>query len=455
MSCSLKPRTDSSIHLKRLEIDRPNWVSLPRRTRGLKEVSSESIIGVFGDSPKFSEFTSRWRPKELFPKHFNEILDLLRSRPYQVLAHDGLVPEVIQVRDSFYVGESGFYLAAASKIFGVSVRALVTELLLGNFPKMQEVLKARMESEIIIGGSRVKTPKNRWGHLQPKEGEFVLPESTVWSFPSRGAWATHDGSYRGNFSPHMIRSLLLLYTQEGEVVLDPMVGGGTTLIECALLNRLGIGIDLNPDAISITRERLRFVHEAKQRTFTGDARNLNLVENESVDFAMVHPPYGDIIKYSNCKGDLSSHSKLKVNLFVEEMIRVAYEVFRSLKQGKFCALLIADIRDKCRQIPLSDMLREAFMRVGFVLRNDIIKVQHNCKDPGTGVSGRMTGLTRKLSNGGKSYLPIKHEHLYVLEKPENGMDLSAVRFSTCQKPSVRNWYGEPKKKRGSHTSNIV
>jgi hypothetical protein len=51
----------------------------------------------------------------------------------------------------------------------------------------------------------------------------------------RGAWATHKPDYRGNFAPQVPRNVILSYSNEGDLVLDPMVGGGTTLIEARLL----------------------------------------------------------------------------------------------------------------------------------------------------------------------------------------------------------------------------
>ena len=92
--------------------------------------------------------------------------------------------------------------------------------------------------------------------FQPEN--FDLECNTVWSFPKRGNWATHRSDYRGNWSPQVVRNLILRYSSEGDIVLDPMVGGGTTLIECKLTGRKGVGIDINPDAIKITQERLNF-----------------------------------------------------------------------------------------------------------------------------------------------------------------------------------------------------
>ncbi len=87
---------------------------------------------------------------------------------------------------------------------------------------------------------------------------FTPETTTVWSFPDRGDWATHVGNYRGNWSPYIPRNLILRYTQPGELVLDQMMGSGTTLVECKLLGRRAVGVDINPDAVMVARNRLDF-----------------------------------------------------------------------------------------------------------------------------------------------------------------------------------------------------
>ncbi|MFQ6061256.1 MAG: TRM11 family SAM-dependent methyltransferase, partial [Thermoplasmata archaeon] len=138
----------------------------------------------------------------------------------------------------------------------------------------------------------------------PKDYE---PEhTTVWSFPDRGDWATHIGNYRGNWSPYIPRNLILKYTKEGDLVLDQMVGSGTTLVECKLLGRNAIGVDINEDAVMVARDRLNFkvrpldpdFKEPRIRTYVGDARSLDKVKDESVDLIATHPPYAGIIRYS-------------------------------------------------------------------------------------------------------------------------------------------------------------
>ena len=92
--------------------------------------------------------------------------------------------------------------------------------------------------------------------LQPED--FKLETTTLWSFPKRGKWATHRSGYRGNWAPQIARNIILRYSQPGDLVLDQMVGGGTTLVECKLTGRDAIGVDVNRDALMLTMDALNF-----------------------------------------------------------------------------------------------------------------------------------------------------------------------------------------------------
>jgi DNA modification methylase len=242
--------------------------------------------------------------------------------------------------------------------------------------------------------------------LQPEN--FNLECTTVWSFPKRGNWATHRSDYRGNWSPQVVRNLMLRYSNEGDIVLDPMVGGGTTLIECKLTSRAGIGIDINPEAIRITKERLFFDYPSlkPQRCFVEDARNLRKLSDDSIDFVLTHPPYADIIKYSEGKISADISNIHSIDEFCKQIEIVASECFRVLKPDKYCAILIGDTRRNKFYVPLAYKVMERFLKAGFVLKEDIIKVQHNCKATGFWVK------KSKLYN----FLLIMHEHIFVFYK---------------------------------------
>jgi len=242
--------------------------------------------------------------------------------------------------------------------------------------------------------------------LHPKE--FEQECTTVWSFPQRGRWATHKSDWRGNWSPEVVRNLILRYSQEKDHLLDCMVGGGTTAIEAKILNRHITCTDVNDKAIERTKESLKFEAgtEARQRIKKVDARNLSFIKDEEIDFILTHPPYADIIKYSEgkIKGDLSNIHD--IDEFVKEMSVVAKELYRVLRPGKFCAILIGDTRRNKMYQPIAYKVMNEFLQVGFALKEDIIKVQHNCKT---------TGFWRSKSID-YNFLLIMHEHLFVFQK---------------------------------------
>jgi len=226
--------------------------------------------------------------------------------------------------------------------------------------------------------------------------------TTVWSFPQRGNWATHNPDYPGNFAPQVPRNVLEMYTQKGDSILDPMVGAGTTLIEARVLGRNALGLDINPQAIELAERALQFRHDSPtwQRAQVGDARDLRLLADGSFDLVVTHPPYMNIIRYSEGK--------------------IAGELYRVLKGDRHCAILIGDTRRGRHYVPLAYQVMQRFLRAGFVLKEDIIKVQHNC---------RQTGRWRWKARRDRFYL-IMHEHLFVFRKPKPGEDLSRIKYST-------------------------
>ncbi|EOD01840.1 TRM11 family SAM-dependent methyltransferase [Caldisalinibacter kiritimatiensis] len=245
---------------------------------------------------------------------------------------------------------------------------------------------------------------------EPKD--FKLEATTVWSFPNRGKWATHSGKYRGNWSPYIPRNIILRYSKKDDTVLDQFLGSGTTLIETKLLHRNGIGVDVNQNAINIAKENLEFTKnkEYEPKIIKGDARDLDFISDESIDLICTHPPYANIIKYSdNIKEDLSRYD---INQFLVEMKKVASECYRVLKKDKYCAILIGDTRRKKHMIPLGFKVMEVFLDAGFVLKENIIKEQHNCK---------ATGFWYKRSIE-YNFLLIAHEYLLVFRKPVDNED---------------------------------
>jgi len=252
--------------------------------------------------------------------------------------------------------------------------------------------------------------------------DFKEEITTVWSFPERGKWATHNSRYRGNYAPQVARNLIQRYTGQYDWILDPMVGSGTSLIESKLLCRNAIGIDINPYAIELSKKALNFEVEndnCKQDAYVGDARELSNISDESIDFIIFHPPYLNIIKYSQgvIKEDLSNISN--VGKFFDEIEIIAKELLRVLKHGKYCSVLIGDTRKAQHYIPLSYFLLQRFLKSGFILKEEIIKTQHNCVN------------SKKWEENAIrfGFYLIMHEHLFVFRKPKIEENLSKIRWS--------------------------
>lgn len=282
----------------------------------------------------------------------------------------------------------------------------------------------RSHSFVTIEDQKVELVKGwKIDRYAPKD---FRPEAwTVWSFEDRGDWATHKGNYRGNWSPFIPRNLIERYTKKGDTVCDPMVGSGTSLVECRLLGRKGIGVDINESAAMITMNRLDFSFrtldqghvEPEVNVYVGDARNLDAIAEGTVDLVITHPPYWGIIPYSRATipGDLSA---LRFEDFMTEMGKVARECNRILKPDGHCAILIGDTRRHRHYVPISIGVLGRFLDAGFILREDIIKLQHNTK------------MSRERWNGSSyDFYKIAHEHLYVFRKSFAGENLSDYKRS--------------------------
>lgn len=273
-------------------------------------------------------------------------------------------------------------------------------------------LERIITEEYGINISNLKKPKKS-KYLNPKD--FKEETSTVWSFEQRGNWATHDGRYRGNWSPYIPRNVILKYSSPGETALDYFIGGGTTAIEAKLLGMKCKARDINPASIGLTLENLKFnPQESLFMTYqtyepevkVGDARNLKGIMDRSVDLIVAHPPYAGIINYSSkVKGDLS---KLSIDNFLKEMRKVADESYRVLKPGKKCAILIGDTRKHKFVVPMGFWTIRVFLDAGFSLRELVIKRQHKCK---------ATGFWYERSIK-YNFLLLAHEYLPIFEKPK-------------------------------------
>ena len=166
--------------------------------------------------------------------------------------------------------------------------------------------------------------------------------------------------YRGATPSYVIWNLLQRYTREGDVVVDPFCGSGTTLDVCADLDRVGKGFDLqkiHPDVV------------------LADARDLPL-KNESADFIFADPPYSDNLKYSDddrCIGKLSAFG----DHYFQALADTLDEMYRVLKPRRYMGIYICDVWAKKKGfIPIGSVLL-MMMAERFRVVDHVCVVRHN------------------------------------------------------------------------------
>ncbi len=203
---------------------------------------------------------------------------------------------------------------------------------------------------------------------------------SLWIIPERDNSGKHSGFYHGNFVPQIPRQLISRYTRSGEVVLDPFVGSGTTAFEAESLGRNFIGIDIQPELINHVKGKidnksnfseLVVGDSADEKIFANVAALLKARQKESVQFAVLHPPYADIIKFSDQPEDLSNCRSL--NEFLKKFSQVSQNVIGLLDKNRYLAVVIGDKYAKGQWIPLGFYCMNELQKLGLTLKSIIIK----------------------------------------------------------------------------------
>ncbi|AEA33378.1 DNA methylase N-4/N-6 domain protein [Hippea maritima DSM 10411] len=253
---------------------------------------------------------------------------------------------------------------------------------------------------------------NRW-----KEYDEIITDS-LWIFDKRDTSGAHHAWYWGNFIPQIPHQLMLRYTKKGDWVLDPLVGSGTTLIECRRLGRNGIGIEINPDVVEkakklIEKEPNRF--NVTTDIITGDSTQIDLkkiLEEKNVkkiQLVIIHPPYHDIIKFSNNPDDLSNAKT--VDKFLEMFGKVLDNVLPVLEEGRYLGIVIGDKYSKGEWIPLGFyVMNEVLKREKFVLKSIIVK---NFEETRAKRNQKELWRYRALVGG---FYVFKHEYVLIFKK---------------------------------------
>jgi SAM-dependent methyltransferase len=249
----------------------------------------------------------------------------------------------------------------------------------------------------------------------------VLTDS-LWVLGARDKSGVHMGDYHGNFVPQIPRQLIRRFTNPGDVVLDAFLGSGTTLIECRRLGRHGIGIELLPRVANASEARIdaeRAQGGATTRVLRGDSstaeaegavrRSLARLNRANADLAVLHPPYHDIIRFSDDPRDLSTCADVKG--FLERFERVLERAAGLVRPGGHVAIVIGDLYRDSEVVPLGFQCMNLPAARALRLKGIIVKDIVNNR-----AKRHMENLWRYRAVAGGFYI-FKHEYVFVFRKP--------------------------------------
>jgi len=143
-------------------------------------------------------------------------------------------------------------------------------------------------------------PQNKLNDLSGSEWIFFLNSVEVTHYSTKGAdgFAHHlRGKHPSPKPPQLMKKLVDFFTKEGQVVFDPFMGVGGTLIACSLSNRKGMGVDLSKNYIDLYKKVCKELCVAEQTAIVGNSLELEklLPKDTKFDFILTDPPYGEML----------------------------------------------------------------------------------------------------------------------------------------------------------------
>lgn len=243
-----------------------------------------------------------------------------------------------------------------------------------------------------------------------------IETDSLWIIDKRDNSGAHLGDYHGNFVPQIPHQLFMRYTKIGDWILDPFMGSGTSLIEAQRMERNAVGIDLQQKIIDKAEERISAEKNPKSKIFTfcGDSSKISMqnildfVGIKKLQFVIFHPPYWDIIKFSDSSQDLSNCATLEEFNF--SFGSVIDNTTKFLEKNRYCACVIGDKYANSQVVPLGFYCMNLFVERNFVLKAVIVKNFGETKG-----KSNQQNLWRYRALNSDFYI-FKHEYIFVFKK---------------------------------------
>ncbi len=287
--------------------------------------------------------------------------------------------------------------------------------------------------------------------LEAPAGELPL---AVWPcaqasprYQRAGRYLQASTAHPAKMLPELARRIVAEYSPPGGLVVDPMCGIGTTLVEATRLGRDAVGVELEPRWAELARGNLAAPAAGRARrgeVRVGDARHLPELLGDlagTVDLVATSPPYacdvGMIDKpawlagRSLCRRDTLNYSAERANLghargerYLAELAGVYAGCFAVLRPGGLLVTVTKNLRRKGRVFDLAAVTVELATRAGFAYVQHVVALLAAVRDGELGARPSFWQLTqtRKARARGQPAHLVVHEDVLVFARPTAAAD---------------------------------
>jgi len=235
-------------------------------------------------------------------------------------------------------------------------------------------------------------PSNHLNCLSAKE--WLKSQLGVWQFCYEARDIRDKNVHPATFPLSLCKRVIELFTHEGELVIDPFVGSGTTLVAANDLNRNAVGFDLQKKYIDLCQQRLEQVNlfnSSRQFAIEDDAKNIcDYLQPETVSLIWTSPPYANLLnrerlnksrrfrkneqyarveQYSQDPRDLGT---MQLDEYTRAMGDIFEQLIELLRPKAHCVINVPDMWWENQRITIHVALVEELRRRGYELRNIII-----------------------------------------------------------------------------------
>ena len=274
-----------------------------------------------------------------------------------------------------------------------TVDGAVEGLASGGLPRAVREGSPLHRARLAIGSGRLCGCKpNHLNCLSAKE--WLKSQLGVWQFNYQGRDIRDKKLHPATFPISLATRVIELFTHEGELVLDPFVGSGTTLVAAQDTNRNAVGFDLHTGYVDLSESRLGDVGpftSTAQVAVHDDASSIaEYLEPGSVSLALTSPPYANLLnrqrrnksrrdrkneqlgvveQYSQDARDLGT---MPLEAYSEAMCDIFARMRRVLRPGGHCVVNVPDMWWEGERVTIHISVVEALRKAGYEFRNTII-----------------------------------------------------------------------------------